>query len=84
MSLHSLGDVTCPDFPGSCECKGCMDSTGKPVRIGNRVRFRGQLFTVKNFKPGKGRAGTSVLVFEEPITHTDEIPDEVSIDMVDN
>ena len=57
------------------------DSTGKPISIGDSVRFRGQVYTIKGFLPGMGLYGTSVIEFEEDV-HTKEIPDEISIDRI--
>ena len=58
------------------------DSTGKPLDIGNRVRFRGQMYTIKGFGENTGECGTTTLEFEEP-RHTPEIPDEISVDLVE-
>jgi len=57
---------------------GPMDSTGIPIDIGDRVRFRGEEFTIKSFG-GETSHGKS-MEFEEPITHTNEIPCEFSVD----
>lgn len=59
-----------------------QDSRGQTVRIGDRVRFRGQEFTVKGFGPKEGRFDTHVVYFEEPVEHTPETPDEISIDLL--
>jgi len=58
------------------------DSTGKPISIGDRVRFRGQVFTIKGFRPGEGRFGSAVVEFEEVVVHTNETPDEIGIDRI--
>ena len=61
-----------------------FDSTGKPVMIGDRVRFRGQDYTIAEFiNPGEGSCGTSQIRFEEDV-HTEEIADEISIDLIQN
>lgn len=60
------------------------DSTNKPISEGDKVRFRGQEYTIKEFRPGEGRYGTAAIKFEEDDVHTDEIPDELSVDRVDN
>lgn len=60
---------------------GIMDSTGKPIQIGDRVKFRGELYTIKRFMLGKGRGGIAAVEFEEA-QHTDEIADEWSVDLV--
>ncbi len=58
------------------------DSTNKEVEIGDKVRFRGETYTIKKFNPGMGLYGTSSIEFEEPI-HTTEIPDEITIDFLE-
>lgn len=58
------------------------DSAGRSIREGNRVRFRGEVYTIKSFKPGEGRSGTAAIEFEEPEIHTEEVPDEWSVDLV--
>lgn len=58
-----------------------QDSTGKPIRIGSKVRFRGEVYTVKAFHPGEGHLGTNGLSFEEPV-HTAEAPSEIAVDLV--
>lgn len=57
------------------------DSTGKHIGIGDKVRFRGKEYTIKEFSPGKGACGTSQLRFEEE-QHTQEIADEISVDRI--
>ena len=57
------------------------DSTGKPIKAGDTVRFRERLYTIAGFVIGTGRHGTAALEFKEPV-HTDEIPDEISVDLV--
>ncbi len=59
-----------------------QDSRGQTVRAGDLVVFRGQEFTVKGFGPKEGRFDTHVVYFEEPVEHTTEVPDEISIDLV--
>lgn len=59
-----------------------QDSTGKPISIGDRVRFRGQVYTIKAFRPGYGRMGTSAIEFEELERHMEEQPDEINVDRV--
>ena len=58
------------------------DSTGKPIEVGNRVKFRGKEFTIKGFNDGKGIHGTAQILFEEEVTHTEEVPDEISVDLI--
>ena len=57
------------------------DSTGKPVVEGDKVRFRGQEYTIKCFLDTTGACGTSQIEFVEE-QHTTEIADEISIDRV--
>lgn len=58
------------------------DSTGKPVRPGDRVRWRGQEYTIKRFLCNSaGALGTTQIEFEEE-RHSSEIPDEISIDKI--
>ncbi len=44
--------------------EGPFDSTGKPIRVGDRVRYRGGVYTIKSFEPG-GRMETSKIRFEK-------------------
>jgi hypothetical protein len=57
------------------------DSTGKAVTVGNRVRFRGEEYTIKRFLETTGACGTSQIEFEEE-QHVSEIADEISIDLI--
>jgi hypothetical protein len=57
------------------------DSTGRTLRVGDRVRFRGTAYTIRAFHAGEGRGGTARLEFVEP-QHTDEPADEVSVDLL--
>lgn len=60
-----------------------MDSTGKPIAIGDRVRFRGAIYTIADFGPLWGGAphAPHAIVLVEPC-HTDEIPTEFNVDLV--
>lgn len=58
------------------------DSTGKFITIDNRVRFRGKEFTIKDFHLNEGRYGTARIEFTEEVTHTKELPDEISVDLI--
>lgn len=60
-----------------------QDSTGQTIRVGDRVRFRGQIYTIAQFLPGRGRLGTAAIRFVEPAATDQEIPDEMSVDLVD-
>ena len=59
-----------------------QDSTGRPIRVGDRVSWRGQLYTIKTFGEPVGRYGTCAIVFEETAHISDEIPDEIGVDLV--
>lgn len=63
--------------------KAYADSTGKPITPGDRIRFRGQEFTLKAFGPIEAVYGVATLEFEEPVTHTEEVPHECNVDRVD-
>lgn len=58
------------------------DSTGKLIKTGDVVRFRGQEFTIKAFGPVEEHYGVATLIFEEEVTHTPETPHECNIDLV--
>ncbi len=58
-----------------------QDSTGQPIGIGDAVRFRGQTYTIKDFYPGEGRSETARIEFTQPV-HTNEVPDEISVDLI--
>ena len=60
-----------------------QDSAGRPITIGDRVRWRGQLYTIKAFGEAVGRYGTRVIAFEEPLHLQDEAPDEIGVDLVE-
>lgn len=57
------------------------DSTGKPIVIGDRLRFRGQEYTLKAFGPDDLYLNVATLIFEEPV-HTKEMPTEISVDKI--
>jgi len=57
------------------------DSTGKLIKVGDRVRFRGREYLIKGFLPGEGRDGIMAMEFETT-PDTPEIPDEWSVDLV--
>lgn len=56
-----------------------QDSTGNPIHVGDKVRFRGREYTIKSFTPCKGRLGICAIEFQEPV-HTSEVPDEIGVD----
>jgi hypothetical protein len=58
------------------------DSTGKLIKVGDTIRFRGQDYTLKAFGPLDAAGfGVHTLIFEEPL-HTDEEPHECNVDLV--
>ena len=59
-----------------------QDSTGRVIRVGDRVNWRGQIYTIKVFGDLSGRYGTRTILFEEPL-HLDEVPDEIAVDLVE-
>lgn len=59
-----------------------MDSTGRTIKQGDKVRFRGQAYTIKEFGPPIGCMETHIIVFEESAIHTNEVPDEISVDFI--
>jgi hypothetical protein len=58
------------------------DSTRHPIKVGDKVRFRGEVYTIKAFRPGEGEFGTAVIEFEEE-QHTPEVADEIKVDLVE-
>lgn len=58
------------------------DSSNKPVVVGDTVLWRGERYTVKGFRPNEGRHGTAAIDFDRPPHRPDEVPDEISIDVV--
>ena len=59
-----------------------QDSTGREIRVGDRVRWRGQIYTIKAFGEAVGRFGTRAIEFEETLHFGGEIPDEIAVDLV--
>ena len=57
------------------------DSVNRPIKVGDRVRFRGQIYTITGFRPGQGRHRSAAIEFAEEV-HIDEVPDEISVDFV--
>ena len=59
------------------------DSTGKnQIVIGDKVRFRGEVYTISGFNPQAGRGQCAGIFFVETIEppHHLETPDEWSVD----
>jgi len=59
-----------------------LDSVGRSIRTGDKVRFRGNIYTIAKFHPGEGCMGTARITFTESEIHTDEPADEISVDRV--
>jgi hypothetical protein len=59
------------------------DSAGRPINVGDRVSWRGQIYTIKSFGDPIGRNGTRAIVFEEALHIHDEVPDEIAVDLVE-
>ena len=62
--------------------KSPQDSSGRSIGVGDRVSWRGQIYTIKSFGELVGRYGTRTIAFEEPLHVTDEVPDEIAVDLV--
>lgn len=60
-----------------------QDSTGRVIRAGDRVNWRGQIYTIQAFGDLVGRYGTHTILFEEQLHIQDEIPDEIAVDLVE-
>lgn len=60
-----------------------QDSAGRPIAVGDRVRWRGEIYTIKAFGDPTGRYGTRTISFEESLHITDEVPDEIGVDRVE-
>lgn len=57
------------------------DSTNKPIKVGDRVIFRGKPYTIKRFLPGKLNSCIATIQFVED-QHVTEVADEWSVDLV--
>ena len=66
-------------LPGGA--KAHADSTGKQIAIGDRIRFRGQEYTLKDFGPNASDIDVATLIFKEEL-HTDEVPHECNVDKI--
>jgi len=60
-----------------------LDGAGRPIKVGDKVRFRGRVYTIRNFIQRKSteRGGCSLIVFEEDV-HVEEVADEWAVDLV--
>jgi len=57
-----------------------QDSTGKPIKRGDRVRFRGREYDILNF--GKMTNAGREIILHGPV-HTSETPTEWSVDLIE-
>lgn len=57
------------------------DSTGKQIKFGDKIKFRGQEYTLKGFGPNDLEYDVATLIFEEEV-HTTEVPHECNVDKV--
>lgn len=59
-----------------------FDSSGKPIDVGDTVRFRGERYTIASFGPKVSSGyGTAQISFVED-QHTDEVAEEFTVDIV--
>jgi hypothetical protein len=72
----------CGEPPAPAKQDRAQDSSGKPITIGDTVNWRGALYTIKSFGKTTGRYGTRTIAFEEPLHRSDEVPDEIAVDLV--
>ena len=59
-----------------------QDSTGNHIQVGDSVRFRGEVYTIRQFVFGEGLHGTASILFVED-QHTNEVADEISVDKIE-
>lgn len=59
-----------------------QDSTGRTIKVGDRVNWRGQIYTIKAFNDSANHDGMFTIDFEEPLHFQGEIPDEIAVDLV--
>jgi len=60
-----------------------QDSAGRAIHVGDRVSWRGQLYTIKAFGEPIGRCSMRAIEFEEPLHMAGEVPDELGVDLVE-
>lgn len=60
-----------------------QDSTGRTIGVGDRVSWRGQIYTIESFGDPIGRLGTHTITFEEVLHIQDEVPDEIAVGLVE-
>ena len=59
-----------------------QDSTGKTISIGDKVKWRGQTYTIKSFGEDTLRGAVSIKFEETP--YSTETPDEWAVDLIDD
>lgn len=57
------------------------DSTGRQIKPGDKIKFRGHDYTLKGFGPNEEEYGVATLIFEEEL-QTIEVPHECNVDKV--
>ena len=60
--------------------RGITDSTGKPLREGSLVRFRGKEYTIRDWTLFDNATLASI-TFNEP-QHIREVANEMSVDLI--
>jgi hypothetical protein len=60
-----------------------MDSAGKLIHVGDRVTWRGQIYTIKAFGDRVGHFHTRSITFEETLHVSNAVPDEIGVDLVE-
>jgi hypothetical protein len=61
-----------------------QDSAGREIAVGDRVSWRGQIYTIKAFGDPVEPLGTLAIEFEEPLHLEGEVPEESSVNRVVN
>lgn len=59
-----------------------QDSVGRPIKVGDRVRWRGDEYTIKAFGEPGGAFGAPLLEFEEALKFHG-VPDETQVDLIE-
>lgn len=59
-----------------------QDNLGRKLHVGDRVHWRGQIFTIKSFTTElHPQYGNPLLEFDEPLHLQDELPCEFTVDL---
>lgn len=59
-----------------------VDSLGRPIKIGDRVRFETKYYTIKSFIPGGGLLSSDAIEFVQKCDYVLNPPDELNVDLV--